>query len=90
MRLPRHTMTGQLARVANFNVVEPSSTAAVGETSIPPSTMSRASVLAAASTSSMGSEVAVVVTAPLTTNEDWTAFQSGEMRVFVDGECLAE
>lgn len=35
-------------------------------------------------------KVAVVVTAPLTTNEEWTAFQSGEMRVFVDGECLAE
>jgi glutamine amidotransferase len=35
-------------------------------------------------------KVAVVVTAPLTTNEEWTAFQSGEMRVFVDGECLVE
>lgn len=34
-------------------------------------------------------KVAVVVTAPLTSNEEWTAFQPGEMRVFVDGECLA-
>jgi len=33
-------------------------------------------------------QVAVVVTAPLTTNEEWTAFQSGELRVFVDGQCL--
>lgn len=32
--------------------------------------------------------VAMVVTAPLTTNETWTAFDSGELRVFVDGECL--
>ena len=30
--------------------------------------------------------VAVVVTAPLTTNEDWTAMSPGELRVFVDGE----
>lgn len=29
--------------------------------------------------------VAVVVTAPLTTNEDWTAFHPGELAVFVDG-----
>ncbi|CAN5763243.1 class II glutamine amidotransferase [soil metagenome] len=29
--------------------------------------------------------VAVVVTAPLTTNEEWTAFKSGELKVFVDG-----
>ena len=29
--------------------------------------------------------VAVVVTAPLTTNEEWTAFESGELKVFVDG-----
>jgi glutamine amidotransferase len=34
-------------------------------------------------------KVAVVVTAPLTSNEQWTAFQSGEMRVFVDGACHA-
>ncbi len=31
-------------------------------------------------------KVAVVVTAPLTTNEDWIAFAPGELRVFVDGE----
>jgi len=29
--------------------------------------------------------VAVVVTAPLTTNETWTAFKPGELKVFVDG-----
>ena len=29
--------------------------------------------------------VAVVVTAPLTTNEAWTAFAPGELKVFVDG-----
>jgi len=29
--------------------------------------------------------VAVVVTAPLTTNEQWSAFEPGELRVFVDG-----
>ena len=29
--------------------------------------------------------VAVVVTAPLTTNEQWTAFTPGELKVFVDG-----
>jgi glutamine amidotransferase len=29
--------------------------------------------------------VAVVVTAPLTTNEHWTAFQPGELKVFVNG-----
>lgn len=29
--------------------------------------------------------VAVVVTAPLTRNENWKAFQSGELKVFVDG-----
>lgn len=29
--------------------------------------------------------VAVVVTAPLTTNEHWTAFAPGELKVFVDG-----
>jgi predicted glutamine amidotransferase len=29
--------------------------------------------------------VAVVVTAPLTTNETWTPFAPGELRVFVDG-----
>ena len=30
-------------------------------------------------------QVAVVVTAPLTTNEAWTAFVPGELKVFVDG-----
>lgn len=30
--------------------------------------------------------VAVVVTAPLTTNEEWTAFEPGELHVFVDGQ----
>lgn len=32
--------------------------------------------------------VAVIVTAPLTTNEPWTAFRPGELRVFVDGQAL--
>ncbi|MEO8250156.1 MAG: class II glutamine amidotransferase, partial [Burkholderiales bacterium] len=32
--------------------------------------------------------VAVVVTAPLTNNEEWTAFESGELKVFVDGQAL--
>lgn len=30
--------------------------------------------------------VAVIVTAPLTSNEVWTAFASGELKVFVDGQ----
>ena len=33
--------------------------------------------------------VAVVVTAPLTTNEAWTAFAPGELKVFVDGALRA-
>ena len=33
--------------------------------------------------------VAVVVTEPLTSNEQWIAFAPGEMRVFVEGEPLA-
>ena len=33
-------------------------------------------------------KVAVVVTAPLTTNESWTALSPGELRVFVDGEAV--
>lgn len=33
-------------------------------------------------------QVAVIVTAPLTTDEKWTAFQPGELKVFVDGEAL--
>jgi len=36
-----------------------------------------------------GDRVAVVVTAPLTTDEVWTPFASGELRVFVDGAPLA-
>jgi len=32
--------------------------------------------------------VAVVVTAPLTSNEQWTPFQPGELRVFVDGAAV--
>ncbi len=36
-----------------------------------------------------GDRVAVVVTAPLTTNEVWTPFASGELRVFVDGAPVA-
>ena len=32
-----------------------------------------------------GARVAVVVTAPLTTNETWTQMTPGELRVFVDG-----
>lgn len=32
--------------------------------------------------------VAVIVTEPLTTNEQWTALQSGELKVFVDGRVL--
>lgn len=32
-----------------------------------------------------GDRVAVVVTAPLTTNEVWSAFVPGELRLFVDG-----
>ncbi len=33
--------------------------------------------------------VAVVVTAPLTSDEVWTPFRSGELKVFVDGTCQA-
>jgi glutamine amidotransferase len=33
--------------------------------------------------------VAVVVTAPLTTNEIWTPFAPGELKVFVDGQLRA-
>jgi glutamine amidotransferase len=29
--------------------------------------------------------VAVIVTSPLTTNETWTAFAPGELKVFADG-----
>ena len=34
--------------------------------------------------------VAVVVTAPLTTDEQWTAFAPGELKVFADGALLAD
>jgi predicted glutamine amidotransferase len=34
--------------------------------------------------------VAVIVTEPLTTNEQWTAFAPGELKVFVDGMPLPE
>jgi predicted glutamine amidotransferase len=33
--------------------------------------------------------VAIIVTAPLTVNETWTAFQNGELAVFVDGRRAA-
>lgn len=33
--------------------------------------------------------VAVIVTEPLTTNETWTQFRSGELKVFVDGAPVA-
>ena len=33
--------------------------------------------------------VAIIVTEPLTANENWTAFQAGEMKVFVDGQPIA-
>jgi glutamine amidotransferase len=32
--------------------------------------------------------VAVIATEPLTNNENWQAFASGELKVFVDGACL--
>lgn len=35
-----------------------------------------------------GDRVAVVVTSPLTTNEDWQAFSQEELKVFVDGVAL--
>jgi predicted glutamine amidotransferase len=34
-------------------------------------------------------KIAVVVTAPLTVNENWVPFQPGELKVFVDGAALA-
>jgi glutamine amidotransferase len=33
-------------------------------------------------------KVAVVVTAPLTVNEQWTQFRPGELKVFVDGQAV--
>ena len=32
--------------------------------------------------------VAIIVTEPLTTNERWTEFQPGELKVFIDGQVL--
>lgn len=32
-----------------------------------------------------GDRAAVIVTTPLTTNENWMAFEPGELKVFVDG-----
>jgi glutamine amidotransferase len=32
--------------------------------------------------------LAIVVTEPLTTNEDWVAMQPGEIRAFCDGALL--
>ncbi|WPB57227.1 class II glutamine amidotransferase [Xylophilus sp. GOD-11R] len=34
-------------------------------------------------------QVAVIVTAPLTKNETWTAFRAGELKVFVGGRALS-
>jgi glutamine amidotransferase len=31
--------------------------------------------------------VALIATAPLTCDEQWTAFESGQLKVFVDGVC---
>ena len=33
-------------------------------------------------------KVAIIVTAPLTKNEEWTYFSQGELKVFVNGACL--
>jgi glutamine amidotransferase len=33
--------------------------------------------------------VAIIVTEPLTANETWTAFQPGELKIFVDGQPIA-
>jgi glutamine amidotransferase len=32
--------------------------------------------------------VAVIVTEPLTTNETWHSFESGELKLFIDGAPL--
>ena len=37
------------------------------------------------SVTTQNDRVAIVVTAPLTTNETWTAFEAGDLKVFVDG-----
>ncbi|MBS7780825.1 class II glutamine amidotransferase [Acidovorax sp. CCYZU-2555] len=34
--------------------------------------------------------VAIIVTAPLTKNEEWTHFKTGELKVFVNGSCLSQ
>jgi glutamine amidotransferase len=34
-------------------------------------------------------KVAVVVTSPLTVNEDWQQLRAGELRVFVDGQAVS-
>jgi glutamine amidotransferase len=34
-------------------------------------------------------KVAIIVTAPLTTNETWLPFEAGEMKVFIDGEPIS-
>jgi glutamine amidotransferase len=34
--------------------------------------------------------VAVIATTPLTSNEEWTSFQPGQLKVFVDGNCRAQ
>ena len=34
--------------------------------------------------------VAIIVTQPLTTNEQWTAFASGELKLFIDGMPVAD
>ena len=34
--------------------------------------------------------VAVITTEPLTNNESWKAFAKGELKVFVDGDCITE
>jgi glutamine amidotransferase len=33
-------------------------------------------------------KLVIVVTQPLTTNEDWTAMAAGELKVFVEGSLL--
>jgi len=36
-----------------------------------------------------GDRATVIVTSPLTSNEAWTAFEPGELKVFVDGQHVA-
>lgn len=42
-----------------------------------------------ASETTPNDKVAIIVTAPLTKNEEWIHFRTGELKVFVDGECLS-